>query len=341
MASSENLPERNPPWTPKLPQRLIARLYLSDSKGIVEEELLNEVGYGLFARCESMLIVTDASRGSVRCPRCGQMIVHTNNPKDLLKCKKCKWQKSWRAYQKTYKGRHLHPGGIEPFVRDYFEQFPKAKDARQKMLLIDRLLHRWHWEHKNNAEKASAPNFLEGSHDDVVAFLNALTYNKNNTSGLSESKLAWQKKPQEALALRLGGGEKQDVFNALKSADPGKRIEAIEALRALQIDPEIYVGLMKERLTDSNKKVRGLAVNALFDIAKQNEEKAKEFVPLLIPLLQDRSKKVRQGTARRLRMLSQYVPLKAAAQALLDEKHPSNRQIMESLLQAVLDINTK
>lgn len=333
--------EQNILWAPKLSQHLIARLYLSDSKGMIDEELLNEVGYGLFARCESMLIVTDASRGSVRCPGCGQLITHTNKPQDLLKCKKCKWQKSWRAYQKTYKGQHLHSGGIEPFVREYFEQFPKAKDTRQKMLLIDRLLHRWHWESKNNADKASAPNFIEGSHDDVVAFLNDLTYNQNTTPGLSESKQAWQEKPQQAITLRLGGNETQDVLTALKSSDPNKRIEAFRIFKDLEMDEKVRVDLIKKCLTDPNKKMRGLALNTLFEIARQNEDKAKTFVPLLIPFLQDRAKKIRQRTAGRLRKFAQHIPLEDAAQALLNEKHPSNRPIMESLLQVVLDTNAK
>lgn len=337
MTSSESLPERNPPWAPKLPQRLIARLYLADSRGIVDEELLDEVGYGLFARCESMLIVTEASRGSVRCPGCGQTITHTNNPKDLLKCRKCKWQKSWQAYKRAYKGRHLHAGGIEPFVREYFEQFPRAKDARRKMLLIDGLLHRWHWENMSNADKASASNFLEGSHDDVVAFLNALTYNQDSTPGLSDSWQEWQEKAQQAIASRLGGSGIQDVLDALNSSDPAKRLEAAERLRDLDIEQALFVNLTKERLKDPNRNVRQAAIVSLAKLATEEENKTADLVPFLIPLLQDRSNSVRRGTASKLRRLAKHVPLEAAARALLKDRHPSNRQAMESLMQAVLD----
>jgi hypothetical protein len=60
----------NPPWAPRLPQRLVARLYETDARGILDEELIDEVGYGLLARVESILTATEASRGRVRCPRC-------------------------------------------------------------------------------------------------------------------------------------------------------------------------------------------------------------------------------------------------------------------------------
>lgn len=341
MASIQNATGHNPPWAPKLAQRLIARLYLADAKGMVDEELLDEVGYGLFARCESMIIIADASRGYVRCPQCDKMIVHNNKPQDLLKCKKCKWQKSWRAYQKTYKGQHLHPGGIEPFVRDYYERFSKAQNARQKMLLIDGLLHRWHWENKKNATKASAPNFIEGSHDDVVAFLNGLTYSQNNTPGLSRNKQEWEAKPKEYATSHLDGADIKDVLQALRSPDPKKRIEAFDILRNLPTKPKTYLQLLKTCLKDPNKKIRESAVSALAEIANENETQAKKLTPFLIPLLEDQAKKVRQKTTRHLRSLARYVPIEAAARALLNETHPDNRRPMETFLRIVLDAHAK
>ncbi len=89
--------ERNPPWAPPLTQREIYRLYTTDARGITDEDLINDVGYGLYARCESILIATEAYRGRVACPRCTQAIYHNHAPDAQLVCSQCDWQKSWKA----------------------------------------------------------------------------------------------------------------------------------------------------------------------------------------------------------------------------------------------------
>jgi hypothetical protein len=51
-------------WARRVQQDLIRRLYALDAKGIEDEELVNEAGYAMYARCESIRI--GASRGGRR-----------------------------------------------------------------------------------------------------------------------------------------------------------------------------------------------------------------------------------------------------------------------------------
>src|SRR5260370_18584882 len=60
-------------WEPRVPGLRIRRLYETDARGIRDEVLLDEVAYALYSRCESILTVTEAVRGRVKCPRCGTL----------------------------------------------------------------------------------------------------------------------------------------------------------------------------------------------------------------------------------------------------------------------------
>ena len=52
-------------WSPRVGPQKILRLYQTDAQGIVDEDLIDEVGHGLLARCESIRIVSDAYKGRI------------------------------------------------------------------------------------------------------------------------------------------------------------------------------------------------------------------------------------------------------------------------------------
>jgi len=62
------------PWPPRVTKERLWRLYASEAAGLLEEELLDEVGVTLYLRCQTILDVYSAlHRGMVRCPRCQQV----------------------------------------------------------------------------------------------------------------------------------------------------------------------------------------------------------------------------------------------------------------------------
>src|SRR5690242_418943 len=108
-----------PHWYPRVKQHLIRRLYENDAQGIVDEELIDEVGFALILRCRSILTVTEAHEGRVTCTRCGTMVAQHWVKEETMTCSKCGWKMTWGAYFKTYQGKQLHGGGAVFAFRSY------------------------------------------------------------------------------------------------------------------------------------------------------------------------------------------------------------------------------
>jgi hypothetical protein len=77
-----------PQWAPKVPRSKISRLYATDAQGIIDTDQIDEVGWALWQRCESILNVTAAHYGNVRCPVCGMVTARTNpwSTDEIIQC---------------------------------------------------------------------------------------------------------------------------------------------------------------------------------------------------------------------------------------------------------------
>jgi len=192
--SPPSLPIWAPPvWAPRLKQRLIRRLYECDAQGIYDDDLLDEVGWGLRARCESFITAVEASRGRVKCPACGQTVLHHAGAGEILHCAGCDWEMAWRDYFKTFQHKQL--SGAEPVLAlfgEFVEQFPAARTPQEKMLLIDRLIHGFHFNLQFGPTRAAGVNLIEGNYHEVVEFLDRLTYGEGSTPGTRQSRSAWR-----------------------------------------------------------------------------------------------------------------------------------------------------
>lgn len=192
-------------WAPRVPQDKVRRLYESDARGILDEELVDDVGYGLYLRCRSILRATEAGEGRVTCPRCGSVIVREEADKTtVIRCGQCGWQTTWGAYHKTYQGKQLHGGGAVEAFRNFLTQFDGAQTARGRLIAIDRLIHAWHWEQVQNPTRPAGANLIEGRLGDVVAFLDALSYGDTGTAGMGAKRADWYRN-LEASQKRFGG----------------------------------------------------------------------------------------------------------------------------------------
>jgi hypothetical protein len=179
---------RLPVWAPRVPQRKIRQLYETDAQGIYDLDLIDEVGYGLLARCESFVTANRAREGDLPCPECGQTVRRKEN----LHCP-CGWTLPWADYFKTIQHKQL--SGAEPVLvqfRDFVNAFPSARTPQEKMLLIDRLIHGFHWYYKmGGPTRPVAVNLIEGRLSDVVAFLDRLSYGEKSTPGMVETYAQW------------------------------------------------------------------------------------------------------------------------------------------------------
>jgi len=182
-----------PQWAPRVRQQKIRQLYQTDAMGIYDEELIEKVGYGLLSRCESFLTANEAVRGRAPCPVCGKVVYHHGDKQEILRCETCGWELSWGDYFRTIQHKQL--SGAAPvwdLFRTFIQRFPLARSPREGMLLIDELIHGYHWNLKPiTPTRPVAVNLIEGRLGEVIDFLDALSYGDASTPGLEATRDQW------------------------------------------------------------------------------------------------------------------------------------------------------
>lgn len=161
-----------PVWAGRVPRWKITELYQKESQGILDEDLVDDVGISFMARCISIIESTAAHQGKVKCPSCSAII--RREGLGLVECPECDWSLPWPDYHKTYKGKHLYGGGFLPFAEAFVEDYPKARTAREKMTLIDILLNRFHGEMRDRGHRPGAIGLIGGRPWEVKQFLDDL-----------------------------------------------------------------------------------------------------------------------------------------------------------------------
>jgi hypothetical protein len=196
-------------WTPRVPKWKIRRLYESDAQGIVDQEIVDDVGITLFQRCRDILTIREAKRGRVECPRCARRRQHTfieRAPKqgdvrdEVLRCPECDWQITWGEYALSFKRKQLHYGGAVEAFEAYVRNYQAARTPREKMLVIDRLIHEFHYSLRHQPDRPCRPvgvNLIQGRATDVVRFLDELTYGDNTPSEMMDNRVDWRRNLQE------------------------------------------------------------------------------------------------------------------------------------------------
>jgi hypothetical protein len=186
--------EQKPQWAPKVPQAIIRRLYATDAQGIVDDELIDKVGWALWERCDSILTVTAAHRGQVRCPSCGTVIERQNpwSSDEQLQCGICDWRILWATYHQTYRGKQLFGANAVDIFEAFHHAFPRAQVAKVKMLLIEQLLHAFHVS-LNEIGRPVAANVIAGTLAEVIQFLDTLTNDGSSARRMSDAHEHWQR----------------------------------------------------------------------------------------------------------------------------------------------------
>jgi len=89
-------------WAPRVQKIVIHRLYTTWAAGVVDEDLIDEVGIAFLARCETIWKVTERL-----CPTCGGEVEGASEGQDAgrrIACNACGWESQWRCYHRAYKG---------------------------------------------------------------------------------------------------------------------------------------------------------------------------------------------------------------------------------------------
>lgn len=195
-------------WAPRVPQFKIRRLYESDALGAWDSELIDEVAYGFYARCQSILTVTAAEHGRVACPGCGQVIERHAGHDETLRCERCGWQITWREYLHSYQHKQLSGGSAVGAFEAFVQGLPAAETPKDKMLLIDRLIHQVHKTALSGEEtpfwRPAAVNLIVGNMTQVIALLEQLACGPASSTEVRQMKGDWRERVLPRLWSREG-----------------------------------------------------------------------------------------------------------------------------------------
>ena len=173
-------------WCKKVPRNDIVRLYRSDAKGLLDEELLDEIGYTFYTRCvQAKEAHTCMERGEIICHHCrsilkardvsqnGWFILGENSP---VHCA-CGYSYTYREYRRSCNSANMPAGAAAPIFHDFMKKWFECKDAKSKMMLIDWLIHQFHVALMADVKGRSVcRNLIEGTTAQIADLINNLAY---------------------------------------------------------------------------------------------------------------------------------------------------------------------
>ena len=192
-------------WARRVSREKIKRLYESDAKNIQDNELIDEVGYGLYARADSFIKTNRAHcSGIINCPACNDEIYAANSE---YVCE-CGWHISTKEYHATYKSKQLVGPAVVPFAEKFISDWEKAQNSySEKMRAIDYLIHTFHHELTEMTTRPAAINFIEGKIKQIIDLIFELAYGYDK-SVYNEQMERWLANAQKSPWLRDGINEK-------------------------------------------------------------------------------------------------------------------------------------
>lgn len=163
-------------WSPKLSRQTLKRLYESDAKGIPDEELLDEVGYALYARC---LQGRDERRlmevGRLRCHGCGA-VLQARSMGGLMACP-CGQQYQFREYMRAFRTENMPSGAATATFNAFLEDWPRARGYAEKMRLVDALVHEFHTNLQSGVKgRFVGVNLIAGTKKQIEELILELAY---------------------------------------------------------------------------------------------------------------------------------------------------------------------
>ena len=217
-----------PTWVGRVPRHKIAALYKKEALGICDEVLIDDVGIGLLVRIEHIFRARKANSGLASCPLCQREIPHDFDPLFLLRCEACNWELVWAEYQKSFQGKHLIASGMTSFLGEYVEKYRVARSPQEKLILIDTLIHRYHWELEGGLTGPGARDLIGGKPSEVIDFLNRLSYGTSSNPEILATRQEWLNKVRKSRAQYANAVKEQErKVEAARDRERNKRLKQI------------------------------------------------------------------------------------------------------------------
>lgn len=168
-----------PGSAPKVSRQKIRRLFEGDARAMLDEDLAEDVTYSLYARCASLLEVRGVEAAQVAPPRARRVVERPTTWEGFVKRQRYPWEIAWQEDFEAPRRTPLEAGGDLERMAYFVTRAPRARSAREKMLLVSRLLYEC-WESLQGAAPPGQPplaaQLIAGNEAELRALFAELAY---------------------------------------------------------------------------------------------------------------------------------------------------------------------
>ncbi|MHB1484873.1 MAG: DUF3788 family protein [Saccharofermentanales bacterium] len=174
-------------WCKKVSRNDLMKLYQSEAKGMIDDELLDEVGYTFYTRCTQAKQARELmEKGQILCHHCGAILnadiikigEYTPFSKDNLPvgCE-CGYSYTYREYRRSCNAANMPGGRATPIFETFAQKWPGCRDSTQKIMLIDWLIHECHVTLMSGMKGRSVCiNLIEGTTKQIAELILKLAF---------------------------------------------------------------------------------------------------------------------------------------------------------------------
>lgn len=176
-------------WCKKVSRNDIYRLYRGEARGMLDEELLEDIGLTFYFRCKQAKEVRESlEKGQMICHHCGAILsggrvsakgsILTKNFDNYkpISCN-CGYLYTYREYRRNCNSENMPGGRATPIFQHYLQKWSTCRDAKDKMFLIDWLIHECHVTLMSGEKGRSVcVNLIEGTLSQVTDMILELAY---------------------------------------------------------------------------------------------------------------------------------------------------------------------
>jgi hypothetical protein len=161
-------------WAEKVSRNKLIKLYQDEAKGLLDEDLLDDIGYTFYTRCKQARDTREhLEEGEIICHFCGA--VHKAADYTALIACPCGNYYTYREYRRSCNSNNVPGGRATEIFKAFMDKWLRCKSVSEKMLAIDELVHECHVSAMTGVKGRSVcMNLVEGTLSQIKNMLEML-----------------------------------------------------------------------------------------------------------------------------------------------------------------------